>query len=222
LDPYLAEIAQNILPTYFKHLMMEVEVNPTPKAEAKSIRLELSLVFLCQKIRAVCYNINTFNLAVHSTLIASLVSYTPKQKEDLNRDLMATYWTIPCSALKAELCLMDKERRLQAWMPAQILKYALEKYNDIRTNKEWAMDLKKEEPTNPMLMVAGQWKEKSTKPNFNKKLTKTYKSKGDDSKTKSWRYVPPKDGKPNEKFVENKVTGKKEKIMWCGHTKCNC
>jgi hypothetical protein len=49
----------------------------------------------------------------------------------------------------------------------------------------------------------------------------TKSTKGEDSKTKNWRYIPPKDGEPTEKFVKNKITGKKEKRMWCANPKCH-
>jgi hypothetical protein len=83
LDPYyLADIAQEDGPCYFKHLMMEVEVNPNPEAKAKTHHLKLSHVQLIQKIRAAGYNIKTFNLAIlHTTLIASLTSYTACETE---------------------------------------------------------------------------------------------------------------------------------------------
>jgi hypothetical protein len=50
----------------------------------------------------------------------------------------------------------------------------------------------------------------AAKTSFKKKTIESSKTQGDASKTKSWRFIPPKDGEPTEKFVDNKATGKKE------------
>jgi hypothetical protein len=151
LDPYLKSISQDGA-LYFKYLMIELASNPSPEAEARENRQILSRIKLIQHLKMVKHDVKQFNLYMHGQL-TKLASYTTKQKEDLDTDLMAAFRVIPCSAYRAKLRTMDKERHAHAWTPKKILAEALTKCNNVCTNEEWPMDLTKTEaPPNPLAL----------------------------------------------------------------------
>eukprot|EP00978_Attheya_sp_CCMP212_P033291 scaffold133765_cov60-Attheya_sp.AAC.5 len=215
LDPYLKTIHQDG-PLYFKYLMLEVASNPSSEAEARDIRQTLSRLQLAKQMKTVSNNVKAFNLHVHSQLV-KLASYTTDQKEDLDTNLMATYRSIPCSAFRSELRSLDRDRRTNQWSVKEVLTQVLVKYNDVRTNEEWIMDLKDQDPpTNPIAMAA-----------IGKQSHTKGKGTGADSKTgmktkdrdKNWKYAPPKAGEAEIKTISGKE-GTKEKRFWCGHEQC--
>jgi hypothetical protein len=141
-------------PMYFKYVMTEVASNPSPEAEARDIRQTLSRANLLLKIKVVKNDIKAFNLHVYAQL-SKLASYTTKTKENLDADIMATYRSIPCSAFRAEIRSMDKERQGNNWDVKHVLAEAIIKYNDVCTNEEWTMDLKDTNPPpNPLVVTS--------------------------------------------------------------------
>jgi hypothetical protein len=219
LDPYMKDINQDG-PMYFKYVMTEVASNPSPEAEARDIRQTLSRANLLLKIKSVKNDVKAFNLHVHAQL-SKLASYTTKTKEDLDADIMATYRSIPCSAFRAEIRSMDKERRDNNWDVKRVLAEAIIKYNDVRTNEEWTMDLKDTDPPpNPLSLPAYQ---RDSKQPWKAKDSKEKKSKGGGKtgdKPKSWKYEPPKSGEPDTKTVKN-AKGQQESRYWCANAACN-
>jgi hypothetical protein len=219
LDPYMKEINQDG-PMYFKHIMTEVASNPSPEAEARDIRQTLSRANLLKKIREVKNDVKTFNLYMHAQL-SKLASYTTTTKEDLDADIMATYRSIPCSAFRAEIRSLDKERRDKNWDVKRILAEAVVKFNDVCTNEEWVMDLKDTEPPpNPLALPAYQRDTKSTGSKDSSKYKKPAKGDKPDGKTKSWKYIAPAKGEANTKMVEN-AKKQQEKRYWCDHVDCH-
>jgi hypothetical protein len=124
LDPYIKSIKQDG-PLFFKYLMLEVASNPSSQAEARDIRQTLSRVNLVKQMKSNHNNVKSFNLHVHSQLMI-LALYTIVQKEDLDADLMAAYRSIPCTAFRAKMRLLDCERRANNnWNPQKILAEAI-------------------------------------------------------------------------------------------------
>ena len=214
LDPYIKAIRQDG-PLFFKYLMLEVASNPSSEAEARDICQMLSQVNLIKQMKSERNNVKSFNLYIHSQL-TKLASYTIVQKEDLDADLMATYHSIPCTSFRAEMRLLDRERRVHAWNPKKILSDALLKYNDVRTNEEWQMDIKDADPPiNPLALPA-------MRADPHAKSGKD-RPKGKDGSTpnrdNNWKYLAPKTGESETK-THTKPDGIKEKRMWCAHKRC--
>lgn len=133
---------------------------------------------------------------------------------------MATYRAIPCSAFRGKIRSLDKECQEKSWDCKRILAEALFKYNDIRTNKEWTMDLKEADPPpNPLALPAFQRDKKPPSGSKGKPKDTSFK-KNADAKVKSWKYMAPKGDEPDTQTVTNK-SGQKENRFWCGNKACN-
>jgi hypothetical protein len=114
---------------------------------------------------------------------------------------------------------MDKERRDKNWD-------AIIKYNDVRTNEEWTMDLKESKPPPNLLLCLPAYQQDTKPPAWKRKDSKEKKNKGgggdkQSNKPKSWKYVPPKLGKPDTKAIKN-ANGQQEKGYWCANAACHC
>jgi hypothetical protein len=115
---------------------------------------------------------------------------------------------------------MDKERHDNAWDVKKALAKALVNFNDIRTNKEWIMDLKESNPpVNPLALPTYQKGDKPYVHKHTKDLPKGGKPTNG-NKTKNWKYIGPKGGKSETKWITT-ADGKKEKCLWCNNKQCH-